>query len=110
MLPIHHITAALVFAGSLTTDLLAANAPQVKITGGVISGTSVVQDGQPIHVFKGVPFAAPPVGDLRWRPPQSVIGWEGVRTCVEYAPACPQPADGIYSFAYRQQSEDCLCL
>lgn len=110
MLPIRHIAAALVVAGSLTTGLLAADAPQVKVTGGLISGTSVEQDGQPIHVFKGIPFAAPPVGDLRWRPPQPVIPWEGVRTCVEYAPACPQPADGIYSFAYRQQSEDCLCL
>ena len=94
----------------LTGGLSAADLPPVKVTGGLISGASVEQDGQSIQVFQGIPFAAPPVGDLRWRPPQPVMAWEGVRKCVEYAPACPQPADGIYSFAYRQQSEDCLCL
>lgn len=110
MLPIRHIASVLVIAGTLSTGLLAAEAPQVKVTDGTISGTVVETDGQPIRVFKGVPFAAPPVGDLRWRPPQPVKPWNDVRRCVEYSPACPQPADGIYSFAYRKQSEDCLTL
>lgn len=110
MLPIRHAAIVTVLAGLLTGGLSAADLPPVKVTGGLISGASVEQDGQSIQVFQGIPFAAPPVGDLRWRPPQPVMAWEGVRKCVEYAPACPQPADAIYSFAYRQQSEDCLYL
>ncbi|MFD2200046.1 carboxylesterase/lipase family protein [Shivajiella indica] len=74
---------------------------QVKVSGGIIQGT-VIDD---LTIFKGIPFAAPPVGDLRWKAPQPVVKWEGVKQTLEYAPAPMQggnPASG--------KSEDCLYL
>ena len=58
----------------------------VKIDGGMVEG--VVKDS--ITIFKGIPFAAPPVGDLRWKAPQPVVKWDGVLKADKYAPACPQ--------------------
>jgi para-nitrobenzyl esterase len=69
-----------------------------------------------LYVFKGIPFAAPPVGKLRWMPPQPVKPWQGVRPAKEYAAVSPQPlmpggtAIGTPSFAGQEQSEDCLFL
>ena len=88
----------------LTAACLAACSPepgQVKVEGGLIRG--VVSDG--IAVYKGVPFAAPPVGNLRWKAPQPVIPWTGVREATDYA-ACPMQA-GNNPYGY---SEDCLYL
>ena len=61
---------------------------KIKVEGGYISGT--VNSTGDIHIFKGVPFAAPPVGDLRWREPQPVQPWSGVRKAVEFGPRCVQ--------------------
>ena len=55
----------------------------VEVTGGAIEG--VEQDG--IFSYKGIPFAAPPVGDLRWKSPQPVVPWEEVKKADAYAPA-----------------------
>jgi para-nitrobenzyl esterase len=74
---------------------------QVKVEGGWIQGT--VEDG--LTVFKGIPFAAPPVGDLRWRAPQPVEKWEGVKQTTEFAPAAFQGGDPPSG-----KSEDCLYL
>lgn len=74
---------------------------QVKVEGGIIQGT-VTED---LTIYKGIPFAAPPVGDLRWKAPQPVEKWEGVKQTIDYAPAPMQggnPASG--------KSEDCLYL
>jgi para-nitrobenzyl esterase len=81
----------------------------VKVEGGVISGTTA--DG--IRSFKGIPFAAAPAGDLRWKPPQPVVAWQGVRECSEFGPDCPQAPytqGSPYYSPPRQQSEDCLYL
>jgi para-nitrobenzyl esterase len=81
----------------------------VRVEGGLVSGTTA--DG--VSSFKGIPFAAPPVGELRWRPPQGVIAWEGVRKGDAFGPECPQapyPAGSIYAAPPQKQSEDCLCL
>jgi para-nitrobenzyl esterase len=83
--------------------------PVVRIDSGKISGT-LVGAGKDIRVFKGVPFAAPPIGALRWRPPQAVMPWEGVRPCTEFAPACPQPKVMIISNEIKKTDEDCLYL
>jgi para-nitrobenzyl esterase len=64
-----------------------------------------------IWVFKGIPYAAPPVGDLRWRPPQPVTPWQDVRQCVEPGPSCPQPAaGGVFYLDVGETDEDCLYL
>ncbi|MCM5704523.1 carboxylesterase/lipase family protein [Larsenimonas salina] len=62
-------------------------------------------------VFKGIPFAAPPVGENRWRAPQDVTPWEGVRDATQFAPSCLQkPMDGDEAPIYDNLSEDCLYL
>ncbi len=72
-----------------------------------------------VTVFKGIPYAAPPVGDLRWKEPQDVEPWEGVRACDTYAPAAIQPpysqflmrpGSDFYPAGAPEQSEDCLYL
>jgi para-nitrobenzyl esterase len=57
--------------------------------------------------FLGIPYAAPPVGDLRWRPPQPAARWHGVRAATKFAPHCPQSAT---PFGHASTSEDCLYL
>ena len=64
----------------------AGAAPQVLTESGAISGVSA----SGLTVFKGVPFAAPPVGDLRWRPPMPAAPWTGTRKADAFAPACMQ--------------------
>src|ERR1700730_16811634 len=56
---------------------------KVKVSGGWISG----QDVGGVHVFRGMPLAAPPVGALRWRAPQPAAPWDGVRACVQFGPS-----------------------
>jgi len=73
----------------------------VKVEEGLLQGTS--EDG--LTVYRGIPFAAPPVGDLRWRAPQSAANWEGIRQATTFAPG-PIQAWG----APAGKSEDCLYL
>lgn len=93
---------------ALSCTVLATNG-NVKVEGGLISG--ITADG--VTSYKGIPFAAPPVGDLRWKAPQPVVAWDGVRKCDDFGPDCPQapyPATSIYASPPRKQSEDCLYL
>jgi para-nitrobenzyl esterase len=74
---------------------------QVKVEQGIVQGT--IEDG--LKIFKGIPFASPPVGDLRWKAPQPAKKWEGVKQTTEFAPVPMQggnPPSG--------KSEDCLYL
>ena len=81
-----------------------------KLDTGAISGVLLQKDGAlPVRAFKGIPYAAPPVGALRWRPPQPAPSWEGVRACEAFGPACPQPKIPFVQLRERQ-SEDCLYL
>jgi para-nitrobenzyl esterase len=74
----------------------------VKTDAGYVSG--IQQDG--LRVYHGIPFAAPPTGDLRWRPPAPVKSWDGVKESKAYSSTCPQPG----SPAPLNMSEDCLYL
>src|SRR5580704_14156802 len=65
----------------------------IKVDGGTISGLN--NSTADIHSYKGIPFAAPPVGELRWKAPQPVIPWEGIRNASEYGARCMQ--GNIYS-------------
>jgi para-nitrobenzyl esterase len=60
-----------------------------------------------VDEFLGIPYAAPPVGPLRWRPPQPAASWSGVRDATQFAPHCPQLAS---PFGVASTSEDCLFL
>jgi para-nitrobenzyl esterase len=74
---------------------------QVRVKQGIVAGT--MEEG--LRVFKGIPFAAPPVGDLRWKAPQPAIPWDGVKETTQYAPAPMQPGN-----PHSGKSEDCLYL
>lgn len=80
----------------------ATHAKPVRVDGGLVEGT--VKAG--LRLWQGIPYAAPPVGDLRWRAPQPVVSWTGVRPATAFSPACRQTATWIT----MPQSEDCLYL
>ena len=88
---------------------------RVQVEGGMISG-AVDTQGQ-IHEFKGIPFAAPPVGDLRWKAPQPVLPWQGVRACDSFGPS-PMQGKPVPFSMWSQEflipaspiAEDCLYL
>ncbi len=74
--------------GSLTAAL---NQP-LKVEGGLISGVPLKDPS--ITAFKGIPFAAPPVGSLRWRAPKPVVPWQGVRRADKFSASCIQNVVG----------------
>jgi para-nitrobenzyl esterase len=76
----------------------------VKVTGGEVQG--VVAEG--MSIFKGIPFAAPPIGDLRWKAPAPVQSWTGVKKAEAFGPACMQAAGSMGNTA--PVSEDCMYL
>jgi len=81
--------------------------PVIQTASGMVRG---VREGD-VDVFKGIPFAAPPVGDFRWRPPQPVTPWEGVRDSKEFGPTCAQGGRGTAPGTISEgSSEDCLYL
>ncbi len=100
-------------AGLLASGIVAAAEPvQVQIDSGDLEG--VAEDG--IMRFLGVPYAAAPAGELRWRPPQPAQPWEGIRAATAAGHACPQPT-GKYKAAWVNDAiaaagidEDCLNL
>ena len=79
---------------------------QVVTESGAISG--VLANG--LRVYKGIPFAAPPVGDLRWRPPAPATSWTGTRRADAFAPACIQVGVSMPGETPPAVSEDCLYL
>lgn len=84
-----------------------ALAPRAKTVNGIVKGNNV----SGIRTFKGIPFAAPPVGNLRWREPQAVKNWTGVRKADEFGPRAMQRAlFGDMNFRSDGVSEDCLYL
>jgi para-nitrobenzyl esterase len=88
-------------------------APRVTIDSGVLQGTHFGTDAAEV-AFLGIPYAAPPVGELRWRPPQRPASWKGVRKAEAYGPACPQlPSPWLPEMLGRKQmitDEACLYL
>jgi para-nitrobenzyl esterase len=89
---------------------------KVQLTAGPVTGATQKIDGAQIWTFKGIPYAAPPVGELRWRPPQQVDPWTEPLACTEFGPSCPQEASGeagpfsVDSTAVDATNEDCLYL
>src|ERR1051325_1853637 len=99
------------FALLAVLPLIAAVPEPVKTDGGQLSG---VPGADPqVRGFKGIPFAAPPVGDLRWRAPKAAPHWDGVRKADQFSATCMQTeyAEGsLYRSAAQPVSEDCLYL
>src|SRR5215469_6260953 len=83
---VHGILVAVVTAGTLLASNLTAAQETIAIETGKVRGTTA--DG--FVAFKGIPYAAPPVGDLRWRPPQPAARWSGVRNATWPGPPCAQ--------------------
>ncbi|VUC28735.1 unnamed protein product [Clonostachys rosea] len=83
---------------------------EIRIDSGVLSGLNSPNNTK---AFLGIPYAAPPVGDLRWRPPQRPESWENVRPAVNFGPSSlqfPLPENSIYNGGEFEFNEDCLYL
>ncbi len=88
----------------------AASDPIVTIDSGKLQGVAETS-ATPLRIFRGVPFAAPPVANLRWREPQPVVRWSGIRQASEFGPRCmQQPLFSDMMFRSAPPSEDCLYL
>jgi para-nitrobenzyl esterase len=84
-------------------------ADEVTVENGKLQGTA--NEDHSVRMFKGIPFAAPPVGELRWKPPQPALNWSGVRQADKFGAACLQTnVFGDIYFRDAQPSEDCLTL
>lgn len=99
------ILAALIGAAAVLLAPIAAAEP-IRTASGPVAG--VEQDG--VRVFRGIPFAAPPVGALRWRAPAPPQPWTDVRNVDQFAPICMQPGSYPVDAPPEAQSEDCLYL
>ena len=81
----------------------------VKIDTGYISGTIIGDISNQVRIYRGIPYAEPPVGDLRWKPPQPAKSWTGIRECSTFGNSSPQSIEPI-DLSYGPLSEDCLYL
>lgn len=88
----------------LVSAALAQPPKPIKVDGGLLQGT--VEDG--LTIYRGIPYGAPPIGELRWRPPQPAPKWQGVRVADQYGRACIQTNAAIAKLP--APSEDCLYL
>jgi para-nitrobenzyl esterase len=107
------LAAGLIVLATLVAGTSAASAsaaPAAPGTGLVVTTADGALRGTtagPVDEFLGIPYAAPPVGPLRWRPPQPAAPWTGIRDATAFAPHCPQPPSG---FGVASTSENCLYL
>jgi para-nitrobenzyl esterase len=88
---------------------LAGTGPVIEAPAGKVRGEA----SGALHVFKGIPYALPPTGSGRWRPPEAMPVWKGVRDAKSFGPACYQPTargTSIYADPLAAMSEDCLSL
>src|SRR5580704_5128759 len=97
------LTLGALVAAAPAVSASAASGPIVGTANGAVQG---VANGA-VDEFLGIPYAAPPVGALRWQPPQPAASWPGVRDATQFAPHCPQPAS---PFGQASTSENCLFL
>ncbi|MFL6727794.1 MAG: carboxylesterase/lipase family protein [Sphingomicrobium sp.] len=100
---------SIVLISQLLLTACAGSAPtaaQVRVDGGIVGA----QAWNGSMLFRGIPFAAPPLGPLRWRPPQPVMPWSGVRQSLEQPASCPQNDYGWNHGDFTIGDEDCLTL
>jgi len=111
----YHFLLLVIFSASSFTGNKGSAFDKIKVDGGYISGT--VNSKGDTHIFKGIPFAAPPVGELRWKAPQHVPSWGGVKVCDKFGASPMQTKPAAFSmwteeFLIPKEpiSEDCLYL
>jgi para-nitrobenzyl esterase len=105
------VAAAVLVAGAGAAGASPASgaaSPVVRTDGGLVRGASAAG----VNSFLGLPYAAPPTGNLRWRPPQPASAWTGVRPATQFGPSCPQaqPQSANPFLPPGTISEDCLYL
>ncbi len=104
-MPLRSLSVALFAALLAAAPAAAQSDPVAVVTGGTVAG---VEAGG-VAAFKGIPYAAPPVGDLRWRAPQPVAAWDGIRSAADYGHDCMQvPVESEAALVGATPSEDCL--
>ncbi|THD59770.1 carboxylesterase family protein [Phenylobacterium sp.] len=101
------MTSAFLLAAVLTALPALASAATARVDTGTLRGLDA---GGGVTAYEGVPYAAPPVGPLRWREPQPVTAWRGVRPATAFAPACPQHGVSMPGEPPPRTEEDCLYL
>jgi len=95
-------------AASLSATAQSSATPQVKVANGILEGVTEISG---VRSYKGIPFAAPPVGNLRWREPQPAANWQGIRKADHFAAKAMQlPIYSDMQFRAGGTSEDCLYL
>lgn len=101
--------AGIIFLASSISAGVPMTTDEVTVENGKLQGTS--NSDHTVRIFKGIPFAAPPIGDLRWKAPQPAPNWTGVRQADKFGSACLQTnVFGDIFFRDNQPSEDCLSL
>lgn len=93
-------------AATASAGLGAGSDALAEIHGGVVRGAAIAGG----YAFRGLPYAAAPTGEHRWRPPRPPADWDGVRDATGFAPACPQPTAGNPTAPPGAMDEDCLYL
>lgn len=94
------------WATTSLADVFQENRPIVRIKNGALQGV----ESKDMLAFKNIPYAAPPIGELRWRPPQPVSNWVNVRDASHFGEACPQPVVQGLNNELIPGNEDCLKL
>ncbi|MBI1782759.1 MAG: carboxylesterase family protein [Sphingobacteriales bacterium] len=98
---------SLMLTGNVSAQTNDNSSPRVKVENGILEGV----DESGVNTFKGIPYAAPPVGEFRWREPQPVKNWEGLRKADKFGKQAMQlPIFGDMNFRSSGTSEDCLYL
>ena len=101
---------ALALAASSAASIANIHRPVITLSDGALLGETTANG---VEMFKDIPYAQPPVGDLRWKPPAPAKPWKGIRDAAAFGPSCVQPlypAKSIYSDNPAAMSEDCLSL
>src|SRR5688572_24708821 len=97
----------------VVTPAMALNQNVVEVAQGKLLGETVGANHD-VRVFKAIPYALPPIGDRRWRPPEAALPWPGTRMATAFGPACAQPLlaknGALAEIPLPVTSEDCLNL